>query len=148
MYLKYMLRTLVISLAMRLTEFSDYSLRVLLYLSQHNDRLATVREIAEWFGISKFHLVKVAHKLAKLGFIDSVRGKGGGLRLARLPGQVNIGDVVRQTEPDFNTVECFNAKTNTCRVTRTCRLKHTLHDATDAFLRTLDAHTLESIAAP
>jgi Rrf2 family nitric oxide-sensitive transcriptional repressor len=132
---------------MRLTQFSDFSLRLLVYLAARPDTSCTIGEIAAWYGISKPHLVKVAHNLVKLGYVKSTQGKGGGLRLAKPPGQINIADLVRRTEPDFNTVECFDAKTNTCRITRTCKLKHVLHDATDAFLRVLEGQTLESIAA-
>lgn len=132
---------------MRLTQFSDFSLRVLVYLAARPDTSCTIGEIATWYGVSKPHLVKVAHNLVKLGYVKSTQGKGGGLRLAKPPAQINIADLVRRTEPDFNTVECFDAKTNTCRIIRACKLKHVLHDATDAFLRVLEGQTLESIAA-
>lgn len=131
---------------MRLTQFSDYSLRLLVYLAGRPDVSSTIGEIATWYGISKPHLVKVAHNLVKLGYVKSVQGKGGGLRLAKPPGQINLADLVRRTEPDFTTVECFDTKTNTCRITRTCKLKHTLHNATNAFLRVLEGQTLETIA--
>lgn len=131
---------------MRLTQFSDYSLRLLLYLAEHADASCTIGEISEWYGISKPHLVKVAHNLAKLGYVHSTQGRGGGLRLAKSPGEINLAALVRDTEPDFHTVECFDRVRNTCRITRTCKLKHVLHDATKAFLNTLEGKTLASIA--
>lgn len=133
---------------MRLTQFSDYSLRLLAYLAEHPDTACTIGDIAAWYGISKPHLVKVAHNLVKLGYASSSRGKGGGLRLAQSPGDISIAAVIRRTEPDFHTVECFDKARNTCRITRTCRLKHVLSDATRAFLGTLEQHTLKSIVSP
>ncbi len=132
---------------MRLTQFSDYSLRLLLYLAERPGEICTIGEIAEWYGVSKPHLVKVAHNLVRLDYVHSIQGKGGGLRLAKPPGQIRIADLVQITEPDFHAVECFDKKNNTCRITRTCKLKHVLHDATKAFLTTLEGYTLESIAS-
>jgi len=131
----------------RLTQFSDYSLRLLVFLAQRPADTCTIGEIAAWYGISKPHLVKVAHNLVKLGYVQSARGKGGGLRLAKPPGDIGIAALVKETEPDFHTVECFDKQNNTCRITRSCKLKHVLHDATRAFLQSLEKHTLESIAA-
>jgi len=133
---------------MRLTQFSDYSLRLLLYISQHEGRLVTVGEVAAWYGISKTHLVKVAHKLATLGYIESVQGKGGGLRLGKPARDIALDALIRDTEPDFHTVECFDAARNTCRITASCTLKHVLHDATEAFLKTLSRYALADIAKP
>lgn len=133
---------------MRLTQFSDYSLRVLLYLGQCNDRLATIAEIAEWYGVSKAHLVKVVHKLATLGYVSTVQGKGGGVRLGKPANEITVAQVIRDTEPDFHTVECFAVKANTCRVTSTCRLKHVLREATEAFQDTLGRYSLADIANP
>lgn len=132
---------------MRLTQFSDYSLRLLVYLAERPQTSCTIGEIAEWYGISKPHLVKVAHNLVKLGYVRSTQGKGGGLRLAKAPGQINIAALIKQTEPDFHTVECFDTKNNTCRITRSCKLKHTLHAATRAFLQTLEKQTLETVVS-
>lgn len=131
---------------MRLTQFSDYSLRLLLYLSERGERSATVGEIAEWYGISKAHLVKVAHRLSTLGYIDSIQGKGGGLRLRGPANKITIEAVVRDTEPNFHTVECFDRKNNTCRITNNCKLKHVLHAATDAFLTSLRGYSLADMA--
>jgi Rrf2 family nitric oxide-sensitive transcriptional repressor len=133
---------------MRLNQFTDYALRLCLYLAEHPDRTCTVREIAEWFGISRDHLVKVAHKLASLEFVSSTKGRGGGLRLARDASDITLAAIVRATEPDFHTVECLDAVRNTCRITKSCGLKHILNDATRAFLGTLEKRTLASIAHP
>jgi Rrf2 family nitric oxide-sensitive transcriptional repressor len=133
---------------MRLTQFTDYSLRVALYLAENPGRACSVREIADWFGISRDHLVKVSHNLAGLGFVTSAKGRGGGLRLARPAAEITLAELVKATEADFHTVECFDAARNTCRITRACRLKHVLGDATRAFLATLEGRTLASVAAP
>lgn len=133
---------------MRLTRFSDYSLRLLLFLAEHPHRVCTVREIAAWYGISRDHLVKVAHNLTKLGFVVGAKGRGGGLKLAIPAAEVSLASVVRATEPDFHMVECFDPATNTCRIARACGLKHILSDATRAFLKTLEGRTLASIAVP
>lgn len=130
---------------MQLTLYTDYSLRVLIYLGLRRDRLSTVAEIAESYGISRNHLVKVVHNLASLGFIHSVRGKGGGLNLARAPELINVGDVVRHTEMNFNIVECFDGKDRHCPITAVCRLKGVLGDAASAFLEVLDGYTLADV---
>lgn len=127
---------------MQLTMYTDYSLRVLIYLGLRRDRLSTVSEIAQSYGISRNHLVKVVHNLSTLGFIVSTRGKGGGLSLAHPPERIVIGDVVRHTEASFNVVECFDRKNKSCPITPVCRLKSVLSDAADAFLRVLDGYTL------
>ncbi|MCC6302804.1 MAG: Rrf2 family transcriptional regulator [Gammaproteobacteria bacterium] len=127
---------------MQLTMYTDYSLRVLIYLGLRRDRLSTVSEIAQSYGISRNHLVKVVHNLSTLGFIVATRGKGGGLSLAHPPERIAIGDVVRHTEANFNVVECFDKKNKACPITPVCRLKSVLGDAADAFLRVLDGYTL------
>ena len=133
---------------MRLTQFSDYSLRLLLYLSEHPGRAVTIAEVSDWYGISNAHLVKVAHRLTRLGYIASTRGNGGGLRLGKPAGAINIAALVRDTEPDFHTVECFDRERNACRISNACTLKHVLHDATEAFLGTLARYSLAEIARP
>ncbi len=130
---------------MQLTMYTDYSLRVLIYLGLQRDRLSTVSEIAGSYGISRNHLVKVVHNLSSLGFIHSTRGKGGGLSLARAPEQINIGDVVRNTEANFDIVECFDGKQRNCPITTVCRLKGVLSDAANAFLGVLDGYTLADV---
>src|SRR5688500_16523949 len=107
---------------MYLTLYSDYSLRVLIYLGLHPDRLCSIAEIAQAYGISRNHLLKVVNELANLGFVQSTRGRGGGLTLGRDPSQISLGEVIRQTEP-LHLVECFDAKTNTCRLAPSCELK-------------------------
>jgi len=131
---------------MQLTLYTDYSLRVLVYLGLKTDVLVTISEIAENYGISRNHLVKVVHNLSSEGFIDALRGKGGGLRLARPAAKINIGDVVRHTEPNFNLVECFDkVDPGGCPITAMCRLKGGLRDAFRAFMAVLDEITLADV---
>lgn len=132
---------------MRLTTFSDYSLRVLIYLGVHRQGLATVSGIAAAYGISENHLVKVAHYLRQHDYIETVRGKGGGMRLAREPGSINLGALVRDTEERV-LVECFDAASSTCRIQAACVLRGVLGDALEAFFAVLDAHSLEDLLAP
>ena len=132
---------------MRLTQFSDYALRTLLYLGATDEGVISVAEIARSYGISYHHLVKVAAMLAELGLVEAVRGRRGGLRLAKPPAEINIGWVVRRTEPDFHLVECFDATTDTCPITPACGLKHVLADAQQSFLATLDRVTLGDLLA-
>lgn len=129
---------------MRITRYTDYSLRVLIYLSLQQERLTTIQEIATSYDISKNHLMKVVHQLTLKGYIESVRGKNGGLKLRRRPEDINIGVLVREMEHDLNLVECF-AEENECRITPVCGLKHILADALRSFLHTLDQHTLADI---
>ncbi|HFD91943.1 MAG TPA: Rrf2 family transcriptional regulator [Gammaproteobacteria bacterium] len=130
---------------MQLTLYTDYSLRVLVYLGLKGEDLATISEIAEHFGISRNHLVKVVHNLATHNFIHTVRGKGGGMRLARSPDLVNIGDVVRHTEPNFNIVECFEKDNQGCAIKPICKLKGALHRASRSFMNVLDEYTLADV---
>lgn len=127
---------------MQLTSHSDYSLRVLLYLSQMPKDTSTITEISEFYKISRNHLVKVVHRLAQLGFITSIQGKGGGIKLAKSPDEIRIGEVIRKTEANFQLVECFDEKTNHCVITNTCRLKGVLDQALEAFFSVLDEYTL------
>lgn len=130
---------------MRLTSFTDYSLRTLLFLSANRDRLVTIQDIADLHVISKNHLMKVVYQLGQSGLVETVRGRNGGLRLAKEPKDINIGALVRATETDFFMAECFDRVNDTCPLTPDCRLKHTLNDATRAFLAVLDAQTLEDM---
>lgn len=126
----------------QLTFFTDYSLRVLMYLSEHQDRLCTVKEISARYGISHNHAVKVVHKLAQLGYIRSQKGKGGGIALLKKPHEINLRDLVAALEPGFTLVECFDSSTNTCRIVSICRLKGILGEALKSFLDTLGRYTL------
>lgn len=131
---------------MRLTNYTDYSLRILIYLgSMKNDKLASIQEIADAYNISKNHLMKVAHELGKKNYIDTIRGRYGGLRLAKLPEDINVGEVVRGMEEDFHLVECFDRESNTCIITPACRLKHVLHEALQAYFEVLDGYTLDDL---
>lgn len=131
---------------MRLTTLSDYSLRVLMYLGARPERLATIQEIADAYGISENHLMKVVHRLAQHGFVETVRGRGGGLRLKGRADAIRLGAVVRAVEEDFCLVECFGAD-GVCRITDVCRLKGVLRLALGAFLETLDGWTLADLVA-
>jgi Rrf2 family nitric oxide-sensitive transcriptional repressor len=126
---------------MRLTVMTDYALRLLMYVGQRPDRLCTINEIAEAYGISEAHLMKVTHQLALHGWIETIRGKGGGMRLADSPAEINLGTVVRNMEPDFNLVECF-ATDSSCVLTGKCALSSVLREALEGFLQQLDARTL------
>lgn len=127
---------------MKLTLFSDYSLRVLLYLATNGERLITLAEISQAYGISQHHVVKVVQHLVEEGFVESTRGRGGGIRLAKSPAAINVGALVRMTEPGLELVECFDRRMNTCPIDSACGLKHVLEDAQSAFFDVLDRHTL------
>jgi Rrf2 family nitric oxide-sensitive transcriptional repressor len=130
---------------LQLTYYTDYSLRVLMYLAVQPGRIVSVPEIAERYGISRNHLVKVVHNLARGGFIKSYRGKGGGIELARDPAEVNVGEVVRYTEGPPRPVECFDAERNRCLITAACGLAKVLAEACDNFFATLDRYTLADL---
>jgi Rrf2 family transcriptional regulator, nitric oxide-sensitive transcriptional repressor len=130
---------------MRLTDYTDYALRVLMYLGALPGRLVTVQEIADNHGISKNHLTKVVHRLGQAGLVETVRGRTGGVRMARDPATITLGAVVRLTEPDFTMVECFDEARNTCSLSPTCVLKNALGRATGAYLHELDGMTLASV---
>lgn len=131
---------------MKLSGFTDYSLRVLIYLATHPERRTTISEIATSFDISENHLIKVVHFLGKRGWVTTVRGKGGGLTLALPPEQVNVGRVVRDTEGAAVPAECFNADGGRCVIGPCCRLKGVLAEAVDAFHAVLDRYTLADLA--
>lgn len=133
---------------MRLTVYTDYSLRVLLYAGLHPERLVSTQEISRSYRISHHHLVKVVNHLGSAGFLEIHRGRKGGFRLGREPEAIRIGDVVRQTEPDFNLVECFNPEANVCPITPACRLKNALERAKAAFMGVLDELTLADMLGP
>jgi Rrf2 family transcriptional regulator, nitric oxide-sensitive transcriptional repressor len=133
---------------MKLTQFTDYSLRVLIFLGAlEKDEQVNVQDIASIYNISKHHLTKVVHNLGKLGLIETLRGRGGGIRLGKNPNEINIGWLVRQTEEDFNLVECFNPEEKGCLINSVCLLKGVLNQALEAYLSTLDRFTLEDLLA-
>lgn len=132
---------------MQLTRHTDYSLRVLIYLAAHGDERATIEEIARAYGISRAHLMKVVHRLGRGGFLHTVRGRGGGLRLARPPEAIRVGDVVRHTEDQLDLVECFDPGTSCCRIEPACGLRGPLERALDAFFAVLDRTTLADLVA-
>ncbi len=130
---------------MRLTTYSDYSLRVLIFLSSEpGEKLVNIKDIAEAYDISKNHLMKIIYNLGKMGYIETIRGRNGGIRLAKLPSEINIGEIIRKTEEDFNIVECFEHG-NTCVITPVCSLKHIFNNALEQFLKVLDQYTLDDI---
>ncbi len=127
---------------MQLTRHTDYSLRVLAFLCLKRKDAVTITEIADYYSISRNHLVKVVHHLSNAGFITTTRGKGGGIRLAHAATDIHIGDVVRKMEPHLDIVECFNSHNPTCNIEPICKLKKTLYEARRAFLTVLDKYTL------
>ncbi len=130
---------------MRLTAYTDYTLRTLIYLAIHRDRLVTIQEVAELHSISKNHLTKVVHQLGMSNMVETVRGRNGGLKLNMEPAEINIGEVVRATETDFFMAECFDGASNTCVYSLGCHLKGVLNRATSAYLAVLDDVSLEDL---
>jgi Rrf2 family transcriptional regulator, nitric oxide-sensitive transcriptional repressor len=129
---------------MRLTTFSDYALRVLMYAAAAGERRVTIEETAGAYGISRAHLMKVVNVLTREGYLTGMRGRAGGFVLARSPEEINLGEVIRATEPDFALVECF-ATGNQCILTRCCRLPDVLNEALRSFIETLDRYTLADL---
>jgi Rrf2 family nitric oxide-sensitive transcriptional repressor len=132
---------------MHLTQFSDYSLRLVIYLACHPEQVVSADEVSRAFGISRHHLVKVVQTLTNLGVVEAQRGRGGGMRLAMRPSEINVGWLIRQAEPHFNLLECFDPETNTCPIAPACGLKGLLHRAQQAFLGVLDESNLEQLLA-
>lgn len=132
---------------MKLTAFTDYSLRVLMFLAAEPDRRATIAEICAAFDVKANHLTKVVHHLARKGWVATVRGKGGGLTLAGAPEAIRLGDVVREAEGEDLPAECFSARGSHCAIAGQCRLKGVLAQAVDAFYTVLDGYTLADITA-
>ena len=130
---------------MKLSTFSDYSLRVLMYLAAAPGGKATIGEIAGAFGISEHHLVKVVQRLGAEGLLLNTRGRGGGVRLARAPGEINLGQVVRMTEGGDRPAECFDRGTNTCLLAGRCRLEGALREAVASFYESLERRTLADL---
>ena len=135
---------------MRLTQWTDYTLRVLMYCASTDGRAqpVTISEVADLYGISRSHLMKIVQQLSAQGLLETTRGRGGGMRLMRPASTINVGAVVRSTETDFNLVECFDPLTNQCCLSDHCRLKGVLGQAIQAYLAVLDAVTLADLIAP
>jgi Rrf2 family nitric oxide-sensitive transcriptional repressor len=133
---------------MRLTLHTDYALRVLLYVGVKCEELSTIPEIVRHFDISKGHLMKVVHRLGQKGYLETIRGKNGGLRLARRPALISIGAVVRDMEPELGVLGCLQGEVGYCRIEECCLLRSALRDATNAFLAVLDGYTLEDLLRP
>lgn len=131
---------------MRLTQFTDYALRLLIYTAEHPDRLVTIEEAAAAYDISRNHLMKVANLLTREGFLKAVRGRSGGLMLGKPAQDIVLGHVVRATEPDFAIVECFGKEEQICCLSPECRLRGILGGALDAFMAEMDRHTLRDLA--
>ena len=130
---------------MQLTLFTDYSMRALIYLSSHTNRVCTIKDISTTFGISHNHMVKVVHKLARLGYIKSSKGRNGGLKLAKDPNEIGLRQLLTELETSFNLVESFSTNHNTCQIILVCRLKNILHEALLSFLCTLEKYTLADV---
>jgi len=128
----------------RLTTLTDYAMRLLMYVAQRPDRLCTIAEVAETYDVSEAHMMKVTHQLGLAGWIETVRGKGGGMRLAHAPQDIPLGAVVRSIEPDFFLVECLSTG-NTCVLTGSCKLTGVVEGALRSFMAHLDASTLADI---
>ena len=132
---------------MKLTRFTDYSLRVLIYLGLKNDGRVTIKEISDAYNISRNHLMKVVSLLTRMGYVDARRGPGGGIALARSASDIVIADVVRDMEDDMNLVECF-CEEGSCIIKPVCQLKSVLGQALTAYLDTLEGYTLSDLLRP
>lgn len=133
---------------MRLTVYTDYSLRLLMYLAVKDGGLATISEVARNYGISKNHMMKVAYQLGVAGYVETVRGRGGGLRLAKPVEAIGLGDVIRRTEPDMALVQCFQPVDAPCAIRPACVLRRALERAGNAFLEVLDDYSLADLVKP
>jgi Rrf2 family nitric oxide-sensitive transcriptional repressor len=133
---------------MRLAEYTDYTLRVLMYCAARPQQLVTISELAERHGVSRNHLMKIVTDLGRQGVLETTRGRGGGLRLLKDPAKIRVGDVVRASETDFRLVECFDPGTNQCTLTPSCRLKGLFNAALQAYFKELDGMTLADIVQP
>lgn len=133
---------------MRLSEYTDYTLRVLMHCAAKPGERVTIAELAEHHGLSKNHLMKIVNDLARRGLVATTRGRGGGLTLLADPARLKVGDIVRDCETDFRLVQCFEAGRDDCTFTVSCRLKHLVGDALAAFFAKLDGATLADISEP
>lgn len=132
---------------MRLTVYSDYALRLMMYLGLKGERLSTIAEIADAYDISKAHLMKITHELGQKGLVETVRGRQGGMRLGRNAAGIGVGEIVRACEPDFAIVPCMEAS-GVCALQPACVLKRALASAASAFLDVLDGYTLADLIRP
>lgn len=132
---------------MQLTRYTDYGLRVLTFLAIRPESLATIEEISDAFGISRGHLMKVVHELGQAGYLETLRGRGGGIRLARPAERIKVGDVVRRMEGRMVLVECFDPATSQCRIEPACGLRPILDEALAAFMETLDGYSVADLVA-
>lgn len=130
---------------MRLTLHTDFALRLMMLLAIDAEEIHTIEDVSRRYGVSRHHLNKVVQTLTQAGFVETLRGRGGGVRLACEPEDINLGRVVRATEDNFHIVECFHAETNACVVTPACGLRDPLHQALAAFLSVLDCYTLADL---
>ena len=133
---------------MRLAEYTDYALRVLMYCANRPRQLVTISELADYHGLSRNHLMKIVTDLGRQGVLETTRGRGGGLRLLKDPAELRIGDVVRASETDFRLVECFDSRTSRCTLDATCRLKGVFNSALRAYFAELDAFTVADLVEP
>jgi Rrf2 family nitric oxide-sensitive transcriptional repressor len=129
----------------RLTSYTNYSMRILMYCALHDGEMVTIADIARDFDVSRAHLLKAARRLGQLGYLQTTRGRSGGVQLAMEPQEISVGEVVRAMETSDDFVECFNPDTNTCRIAGTCRLTGILRRALEAFYRELDSKTLADL---
>lgn len=132
---------------MRLTTYTDYTLRTLIYVAMNGNRLSTIAGISQAYGISEAHLMKVVHQLGAAGDIETMRGRNGGIRLARSAAAINLGTVVRRTETDMDLVPCFEDAA-ICTISGVCVLRSILNEALTAFLAVLDRHSLVDLLTP
>jgi Rrf2 family nitric oxide-sensitive transcriptional repressor len=131
---------------MQLTLYTDYALRILMFLTEKETQ-STIKEIASYYGVSRNHLTKVAHQLGKKKYIISTKGNGGGIRLAVNPKEVTVSNVIKDFEPHFELLECFEMSTNTCPIASYCKLKTAFFQAQNAFMETLQNYTLEMLTS-
>ena len=129
---------------MQLTQFSDYALRTLIYIATKDD-VCTITEIAESYQISRHHLVKIVHKLGQLGYLNTIRGKNGGIELSQPPEKINLGELLKKTEPNFRLVECIDNPKGTCCIIPVCKLKKILEQAKESFIANLSEYSLADI---
>ncbi len=131
---------------MQLKKYTDYALRVLIYCaSQEKGKLSSISDISETFNISEHHLRKIVFNLTKMELLESIRGRNGGIQLAKPPSEMNVGILVRQLENEFTLLECFDKDTNHCIISPACKLKHTLGKAMHAFFKVLEEYTIEDL---